>query len=357
MFPTQSGLVDARPQPGPLLTGTPVSAPAPRPAARNNAFTADDFGVPSPAPGQDSFSERHVMNIPSAINAGLFVQFIANQWNSSGPTTSLTGQQVVWADGNPVAAGKTYTVLQTFYANDLATDFDKRPGSVPKGRVTIGIVAADAADENDVVVAVRGTSTIWEWLQDCKFLYKPFANVPGAPLTEDGFTDMYLSFSFTNPPAAGAVTFIAGLIGMLPPKARVTVVGHSLGAALATLLALDLAVHSTELPVNLYTLASPRVGDPSFARLFDHIVPNAFRVANRIDVVPKVPPPLMYLHVGDETELVPDGTLRFDLACEHHLTSYFHMLGGLTVPSQADQYPIQPDCLRNSGALGRPEVA
>ena len=36
----------------------------------------------------------------------------------------------------------------------------------------------------------------------------------------------------------------------------------------------------------------------------NHIVPNAYRVGNRLDVVPKVPPPLMYFHVGDETELL-----------------------------------------------------
>lgn len=297
------------------------------------------------------------MNTQSAINAGLFVQFVANRWNSAGNTTDLTGQPVLLPAGGPIVPGKQYTVTRTVYANDLATDFDRRVGALPKQRVTIGIVAADDADPTDVVVAVRGTLTIWEWIQDCKFLYKPFTNIPGAPLTEDGFTDMYLSFSFAEPRAAAAVTFIDDLIGGLPPNARVTVAGHSLGSALATLLALDLAVHTHELPLTLYTLASPRVGDRTFQQIFEHTVPNAFRVANRIDIVPKVPPPLMYVHVGDETELVPDGTLRFDTGCEHHLTSYFHMLAALTVPPQTAAYPIQPDCLAAGPDHTKPAIA
>lgn len=284
------------------------------------------------------------MNIQSAVNAALFVQFVANQWNSSSPTTDLTGKAVVDAGGTPVVPGATYTVTRTIYANDLATDFDKSVGAVPKQRVTIGIVAANKADPTDVVVVVRGTSTIWEWIQDCKFLYKPFSNVPGAPLTEDGFTDMYLSFSLVNPPSAGAITFVDDLLSGLPENAYVTVAGHSLGAALATLLALDLAVHSQELPVKLYTLASPRVGDPTFAQLFDHMVPNTFRVANRLDVVPKVPPPLMYVHVGDETELLPQG-LKFEAACEHHLSSYLHMLAALLNPPATAAYPYQANCV------------
>lgn len=279
------------------------------------------------------------MNIQSAINAGLFVQFVADKWNSSGSTTNLDNQAVVSPTGAPVVAGKSYTVKKTIYACDLATVIDPR-----KGWVTIGIVAINDADPNDVVVAIRGTLTVWEWLQDAKFLYKPFTNIPSAPLTEDGFTDMYQSFSFA--PEEEHESFLTDLTGLFPSTATVTIAGHSLGAALATLFALDLAVHSA-LTLALYTLASPRVGDLSFSQLFNHTVPNAFRIANRLDIVPKVPPPIMYIHVGDETELIPSRSLKFDLACEHHLTSYFNMLGALL--GQQDAYPIQPDCLKAAG--------
>ena len=283
------------------------------------------------------------MNYQSAINYGLFVQFVALNWNASGSTTSLNGRPVVDPAGNPVIAGSSYTVKETIYAYDLATDIALKRG-IPPGWVTIGILAVNDADPNDIVFAIRGTANAWEWLQDVKFLLIPFKRVAGGGLSEDGFTDMYNSFSTVS--GNSSTAFVDRVKPNLPATAKITVCGHSLGAALATLLAFDLGAN-TNFNVTLYTLASPRVGDLTFSHVFNHIVPNAYRVYNRLDVVPKVPPPLMYFHVGDETELVPPPTLRFDLACEHHLTSYFDMLA-LQCGTQA-QFPIQANCLNTPG--------
>lgn len=286
------------------------------------------------------------MNVQFAIDAGLFVQFVATNWqNADGSNHNLDGLPVLSPQGQPVVAGKNYTVAKTIYACDLATDLHpNRPED--EGYKTMAIVAANDADPNDVFVAIRGTLTVWEWIQDAKFFFKPFSNVTGSGLTEDGFTDMYQSFSFQPAPSAGS--FIQNLIQMLPAAANVTLTGHSLGGALITLLALDLSAHS-RFPITVYTLASPRLGDLTFSRLFDSTVPNCFRVANRLDAVPKVPPPLLFFHVGDEFELVPGPDLKFDLGCEHHLTSYFNMLSKL-IGTQAG-YPIQPDCLKPATSL------
>lgn len=278
------------------------------------------------------------MNVQAAINAGLFVQFVYNNWNTSSPSTNLDGLPVVTTAGAPVIPGKNYAVLKTIYSNDLATDIS--PNKASEGFTTIGIVAQNTADNTDVFIAIRGTEGVWEWLQDFKFLPRSFPNVPGSGLTEDGFTDMYLSFSLTTGPST---TFLKDVAALLPSSALVTIAGHSLGSALATLLALDMAVN-TVLAVTLYTLASPRVGDLSFHNLFNHVVPDAYRVANRLDVVPKTPPPLLYFHVGDDTELIPSSTMKFDLLCEHHLTSYFNMLA--TLIGQQTLYPIDADCLK-----------
>lgn len=279
------------------------------------------------------------MNIQAAINAGLFVQFVYNNWKTVSQSTNLDGHPVVASNGAPIIPGKNYSVLKTIYSNDLATDLcPNRP--LVEGYKTLGIVAQNAADATDVVIAVRGTDGIYEWLQDVKFLPRPFPNVPGSGLTEDGFTDMYLSFSLTPSPSN---TFLGDVVKLLPAKSTVTVTGHSLGAALATLLALDLAVHA-QFALSVYTLASPRVGDLSFHNLYNHVVESTYRVANRLDIVPKTPPPLFYFHVGDETELVPGQDLKFDLGCEHHLTSYFNMLAKLI--GQQGQYPIDAGCVQ-----------
>jgi len=286
------------------------------------------------------------MTIQNAINAALFVQFVYDNWGTDALSNNLDGKPVVTTAGAPIIPGKAYSVLKTIYANDLATDFNpNRP--ILEGYKTIGIVAVNDADPTDVYVAIRGTSTIWEWLQDLNFLMKSFANVSGSGLTEDGFTDMYQSFSFTAGVNQGPafIQNLAALITKSSPKACATIVGHSLGSSLATLLALDLSAN-TPLTNVLYTLASPRTGDLTFSHLFNHVVPNAYRIANRLDIVPKTPPPLLYWHVGDETELIPGSDLKFDLACEHILTTYLHLLGVLN--STPSLYPLEAKCLTSA---------
>ena len=282
------------------------------------------------------------MNVQAAINCGLFTQFVYNNSNAAGSATDLNGLYVVTASGEPIIPGSSYKVLATIFANDLATAITALQ---PDDFTTIGIVAVNEDDPADVFIVIRGTEGIWEWVQDAKFLPIPFPNVAGSGLTEDGFTDMYLSFSLVNGPSEGS--FLTNVLNLLPSNAMVTVTGHSLGAALATLLALDMAANSS-LPTALYTLASPRVGDLTFEHLFNHVVPNAYRIANRLDIVPKLPPPLLYFHVGDETELLPSTTMKLELGCEHALSSYLNMLAASI--NQASAYPIEPACLKAAPA-------
>ena len=84
----------------------------------------------------------------------------------------------------------------------------------------------------------------------------------------------------------------------------IVVVGHSLGAALATLCALDLA--NKGYAPTLITWASPRVGDKAFSRLFAEMIPagNVARFTCGGDYVPSMPLASMgFCHVSDETRL------------------------------------------------------
>jgi triacylglycerol lipase len=286
------------------------------------------------------------MTIQNAINAALFVQFVYDNWGTDDGSNNLDGRPVVTAAGDPIVPVKKYTVLKTIYANDLATVLSPNK-PILEGYKTIGIVAANDADAKDIYVAIRGTETVWDWIQDLNFLMKPFSNVSGSGLTEDGFTDMYQSFSFTAGVNQGPafIQNLAALIAKSSPQACATIAGHSLGSSLATLLALDLSAN-TPITNSLYTLASPRTGDLTFSHLFNHVVPNAYRIVNRLDLVPKTPPPLLYWHVGDETELIPGPDLKFDLKCEHILTTYLHLLGA--VNGTPSLYPLDPQCAKSA---------
>jgi hypothetical protein len=224
-----------------------------------------------------------------------------------------------------------YDVITTFYGNDLATDINPdRALSI----VSFGFVAQDGG--GNAVVAVRGTEGIKEWLQDAKFLAVKCPFLAGAGLTEDGFTAVYESLRVTQDPASKR------LVDALPtafpkPVTSLTICGHSLGGALATLLSLDVAAHTGfGNRLTSYTYASPRTGDPSFADTYNQVVPDTVRIANRLDLVPKLPLPPLYEHVGQVTDLNPMLKVKLDILCQHHLTTYQHLLsqqtGGTVLP-------------------------
>jgi hypothetical protein len=262
------------------------------------------------------------------------------------PVTDLTNHA-----GDIVPAGidthqTSYQVVTSIFANDLATDMNQQRGTIP---VSIGLVLQAAS--GDAAIAIRGTEGIYEWVHDAMFLTVPCPFLPSAGSTEDGFTAMY--GSMTTAPVPGSPTVVQALAGLPWPKpvTSLTICGHSLGGALATLLALDVAAN-TNVPVfknpTAYTYASPRTGDPHFANVYNHVVPNTFRIANRIDLVPKLPLPPLYEHVDtlfDINPIVlfpPKILVKCDIPCEHFLTSYLHLL---SLKAGGSVLPLDPTCV------------
>ncbi|XP_062166695.1 uncharacterized protein LOC133872999 isoform X2 [Alnus glutinosa] len=90
-------------------------------------------------------------------------------------------------------------------------------------------------------------------------------------------------------------------------KWHVYVTGHSLGGALATLLALELS--SSQLAkrgaifVTMYNFGSPRVGNKKFAELYNEKVKDSWRVINHRDIIPTVPRLMGYCHVAQPVYL------------------------------------------------------
>ena len=246
----------------------------------------------------------------------------------------------------PVTYGNTlnitYTAVTTFYGNDLATDRNPARGNQV---VSFGFVAQDPAGH--VVVAIRGTEGIYEWLQDACFLSVKCPFLAGAGQTEDGFTAVYSSLKgAAGPTGVPLVKALAGLPYPKPP-ASLTICGHSLGGALAKLLALDVAANGKFLQPTVYTYASPRAGNPSFVDTYNQVVPNTCRVASRFDLVPKVPLPPFYEHPLTPLELNPMLKVKLDLFCQHHLTTYLHLLSkqgsGPVLPLDAGCPGQEPD--------------
>jgi len=232
----------------------------------------------------------------------------------------------------------TFDVIASIYANDLATDASKKRG--PVAPVSIGLLLRQA-DSAEAVIAIRGTEGIHEWVQDAKFDTVPCKLLPGAGETEDGFTDVYNSFAVNAPGGQSVTAALATIFGTRQVNS-LTVCGHSLGGALATLQALDVAANSKFKNPTVYTYASPRTGDAPFASTYDSKVPNTFRIVNTADLVPKLPLPPPYEHVHGEYKLSalkffpPAVLVEPNPLCEHVLETYLYLLstraGGVVLP-------------------------
>lgn len=237
----------------------------------------------------------------------------------------------------------SYQVVTSIFANDLATDMNPERG---KSRVSIGLIFQAAGD---VVIAIRGTEGIQEWVHDAEFLLVTCPFLAGAGHTEDGFTAVYMSMTTSLDPTCPRVTQALPGLKFPRPVTSVTICGHSLGGALATLLALDVAANTPFKNPAVYTYASPRTGGPQFVATYNQVVPNTNRVAGRLDLVPKLPLPPLYDHVlglyevnSIQLGIPPKILIKPELACLHILTSYLYLL---SKQAAGAIMPLMPQCV------------
>ncbi|MGK7898356.1 MAG: lipase family protein, partial [Xenococcus sp. (in: cyanobacteria)] len=162
--------------------------------------------------------------------------------------------------------------------------------------------------DNDIFIAIRGTQTKPEWINNINF--KPdtedFLNKAKLGKVHKGFDRIYtndrpianiLPNSLGNSLGAQKIDSIGESIQKTlekcskdNPEARVYVVGHSLGAALATLA----YAHINDLqyfnnPATLYTFASPRVGTKDFFENLKDLP--IYRIFNTEDIITYFPFP------------------------------------------------------------------
>jgi predicted lipase len=162
--------------------------------------------------------------------------------------------------------------------------------------VYLGFVLSNS--EHNIIV-FRGTQTGREWFNNLTAIEVPYTD----PISHqyfgkvhDGFIKNYLKIIEPLP---------IKVAKMLNPNLPCYVTGHSLGASLATICVLDIALNIPKLrpKLQLYTYASPRVGDFTFATLHSKLIPNSYRIVNLCDTFPLVPPTKglgTYLHIGQQ---------------------------------------------------------
>jgi len=181
----------------------------------------------------------------------------------------------------------------------------------------------------DAIVAFRGSDSLPDWLADSAYAQVVYPNVAGSGLTHEGFTGVYQSLRDQ----------VLASLKMLAPQRPLFITGHSLGGAVATLAALDIAVNSAFSAPVIYTIGSPRVGDPDFADAFDATVlkrpVSSWRILNTFDVVPLMFPERIYDALNKRywyyrhvDEWLPLGFFKGGIAANHDLANYITALEG-----------------------------
>lgn len=175
--------------------------------------------------------------------------------------------------------GLTTGFVTAYYSYDSPTD-------------TAAYVGYNTVNQ-EIIVAFRGTQPahIMDWVDDAQYWKcdMPLYNVTGAKV-HSGF---YIAYE-TH---AAAVTKVMFELMDTYPAYQVFITGHSLGAAMAALHAVDLYfnraqdIFSRTNPIRMITFGSPRIGNEDFYHAFEAVraaIPY-YRVTHDSDIVPHVP--------------------------------------------------------------------
>ena len=206
----------------------------------------------------------------------------------------------------------------------------------------------------DIAIVLRGTATCLEWAENLRASLVPLDgnSSDGAdagaeePKVARGFLSLYKTAGEKVKSLSEEVMDeVRRLIDKYKgEELSITVVGHSLGAALALLVADEVATSIPDAPpVAVVSFGGPKVGNGAFVdRLSSSGKVNVLRIVNAGDVVTKVPgvaPRLphkkeQYQHVGAELRIDNKNSpcLRPDAgpACRHDLEAYLHLIDGFT---------------------------
>ena len=191
------------------------------------------------------------------------------------PDLTTTGTQASHSSG--AFGDKIRTTLRCAKLSDLAYEeyhvvLEKLPEYGLQAEMEIHNKDTDtegfiASDSSSIVVAFRGTKSFEDVITDLRFKAVPIG--PGLPLAHDGFVKaidaVYTSIEEKLKPH-------------LSGKKQLFITGHSLGAALASLLSYRLSLDHPTCQPNVYVFGCPPTGDETFAKSFKGSLSNVITI-------------------------------------------------------------------------------
>lgn len=166
-----------------------------------------------------------------------------------------------------------------------------------------------------IVITFRGSEDIQNWITNLDALLTSYPLCSGCNVHK-GFYDAEQQ----------VLPLILPTIKSLKasyPSYQILVTGHSLGAALATLLAADL-INVGLSPVKLFNYGSPRVGNTEFANWASKYLPSRTRSTHYKDMVVHSPMHERFTHISGEIyeDLSSGGPLKDCVGYEDETCSY-----------------------------------
>lgn len=158
-------------------------------------------------------------------------------------------------------------------------------------------------------ISLSGTMTAPEWKSDFDFKLVPATllnNYKEGVKCHQGFYNLYISVR----------GIIWNWLNSHQDIKTIFITGHSLGGALSTIAAYDMAQFN---PIH-YSFAAPRSGNILYAENFNKLLPQSLRVCNTEDIVPQLPPSTWKDQTFEQTNnLVPFTKSLGSLALDHVL--------------------------------------
>ena len=196
-----------------------------------------------------------------------------------------------FADTSVLLSGATYcdkNIYKTMKFTGLARGFEVEDVLYDKSTDLQGFTGV-MHSQKTVYVAFRGSSSLLNWIDDAEVIKTAYDTYPECGCKVH--TGFYKANNGLKSKTIAAIKRILQKTGYN----NVVVTGHSLGAAVAQLISMELRYASIFNTV--YNFGQPRIGDDKYARYVNTIGQTVWRFTHNKDPVPHLPPEAMdYKH-------------------------------------------------------------
>jgi predicted lipase len=147
---------------------------------------------------------------------------------------------------------------------------------------------------NNIYIVYRGSSSPLNWIYDFEIRQIKYDSYPDCEdcMVHKGFYHSALDIK-------DQTLFHLKALKLKYPRYNIIVSGHSYGAAVCQLVAMEIAKLGLG-QVSVYNFGQPRVGNSVYAFLVNQVIEQHWRFVHNRDIVPHVPPPFDFVDGGLE---------------------------------------------------------